>query len=84
MLPYVCMVKTTVYLDEDVVDSLRALSVRRSKPQAELIREALRKFTAAERPPLPEGLGMFDGGHSHTTARRQDILKEAARSGKWP
>jgi predicted transcriptional regulator len=78
------MVKTTVYLDEDIMHSLRALSERRFKPQAELIREALRKFTAAEKPPLPEGLGMFDGGYSDTTARRQEILKGAARSGKWP
>jgi hypothetical protein len=77
------MVKTTVYLDEDVAQSLRALSERCSKPQAELIREALRKFTAAERPPFPEGLGMFDSGYSDTTARRKEILKEAARSGKW-
>jgi predicted DNA-binding protein len=51
------MVKTTVYLDEDVVDSLRALSERRSKPQAELIREALRNSRLPKRPPLPEGLG---------------------------
>jgi predicted transcriptional regulator len=78
------MVKSTVYLDEDVVHSLRALSERRSRPQAELIREALRKFTAAERPPLPEGLGMFDSGYSDTTARRREVLKEAARSGEWP
>ena len=77
------MVKTTVYLDEDVAHCLRALSERHSKPQAELIREALRKFTAAERRRLPEGMGMFDSGHSDTTARRKELLKEAARSGKW-
>lgn len=77
------MVKTTVYLDEDVVQSLKALSERRSKPQAELIREALRKFTAAEKAPLPEGMGMFDSGHSDTTARRKELLKEGARFGKW-
>jgi len=77
------MVKTTVYLDEDIVRSLRVISERRSRPQAELIREALRTFTAGEKPSLPEGMGMFDSGHTDTTARRKHLLRAAARSGRW-
>ena len=77
------MVKTTVYLDNDTVRSLRVMSRRRAKPQAELIREALHRFTSGEKPPLPGGLGMFDSGHSDTTARRKELLKQAARSRKW-
>jgi predicted transcriptional regulator len=77
------MVKTTVYLDDDVVRSLRAIAKRRSKPQAQLIREAIRTYTAAERPPLPAGLGMFDSGHTDTSAERKRILKSAARQGGW-
>ncbi|MBV8846093.1 MAG: ribbon-helix-helix protein, CopG family [Bryobacterales bacterium] len=76
------MVKTTVYLDDDMARSLRLLSERHSKLQAELIREALRRF-AAERPPLPEGMGMFDSGHSDTTLRRKQLLKQAAQRGGW-
>lgn len=83
MLPYVYMVKTTVYLDEDVVRNLQTLSQRYSKPQAELIREALRRFTTAEKPPLPEGMGMFDSGHPDTTIQRKQLLKEVARLGRW-
>ena len=81
-LPYICMVKTTIYLDEDLARSLRAISRQRSRPQAELIREALRKFAGAERPPLPEGMGMFDSGHSDTTAKKKLLLRAAARSGR--
>ena len=77
------MVKTTVYLDEETVRSLRTMSRRRAKPQAELIREALQRFASAEKPPLPEGLGMFDSGHTDTTSRRKELLKQAARSRKW-
>jgi Ribbon-helix-helix protein, copG family len=77
------MVKTTVYLDDDVVRSLRTMSERQSKSQAELIREALGKFTSEERPPLPAGIGLFDSGFSDTTARRKQILKSAARSRRW-
>jgi hypothetical protein len=72
------MVKTTVYLDDDVV---RSLLDRQSKPQAELIREALSNFTAGESSPLPAGMGMFNSGHTDTTAKRKELLKSAARTG---
>jgi predicted transcriptional regulator len=77
------MVKTTVYLDDDVLRSLRTMSQRQSKSQAELIREALQEFTAGVKPPLPAGMGMFDSGYTNTTSRRKELLKSAARSGKW-
>jgi hypothetical protein len=77
------MVKTTVYLEEEDVRSLRAISKRSAKPQAQLIREAIHTFTSAERRPLPAGLGMFDSGHTDTATRRKEILKTAARAGKW-
>ena len=51
------MVKTTVYLDEADVKSLRAMSKRRARPQAELIREAvhdlLERAHATEPPRTP-------------------------------
>lgn len=75
------MVKTTVYLDDEIVAALKTISRRSSKPQAELIREALRAYasSAASSPPLPAGLGMFESGHTDTTARRKELLKQAAR-----
>jgi len=72
------VVKTTIYLDEDLTQSLRVISKRRSRPQAELIREALRKFTVAEKPALPEGMGMFDSGH--TASRRRTPTSIQANS----
>jgi len=78
------MVKTTVYLDEQIVAALRGISKRSAKPQAELIRDALRAFTSTGNPPpLPAGMGMFDSGRTDTTAHRKELLKEAARSRRW-
>lgn len=78
------MVKTTVYLDDEIVAALKGLSKRSAKPQAELIRDALRAFTSADHaPPLPSGMGMYESGHTDTTANRKQLLKEAARSGRW-
>jgi len=77
------MVKTTVYLDDETVRSLRVMSERCARSQAHLIREALQRFTSGEKPPLPAGLGRFDSGRTDTTARRKELLKQAARSRKW-
>jgi hypothetical protein len=78
------MVKTTVYLDDDIVVALKGISKRSAKSQAQLIRDALRVFTAAgSSPPLPVGMGMFDSGHTDTAVRRKDLLRHAARSRRW-
>jgi hypothetical protein len=78
------MVKTTVYLDDETVAALRGLSRRSAKPQAQLIRDALRTFALnGNRPPLPAGLGMFESRHTDTAERRKEILKEAARARQW-
>jgi Ribbon-helix-helix protein, copG family len=78
------MVKTTVYLDDETVAALKGISKRSAKPQAQLIRDAVRTFALSDsRPPLPAGLGMFGSGHTDTSARRKDLLKQAARSRRW-
>ncbi len=73
------MVKTTVYLDDEIVAALKGISKRSAKSQAQLIRDALRAFTrTGNSPPLPAGLGMFDSGHTDTSTRRKELLKQAA------
>jgi predicted transcriptional regulator len=37
------MLRTTVYLDEDIALALRQLAERQDRPQAEIIRDALGK-----------------------------------------
>jgi len=79
-----CMVKTTVYLDDETVAALKGISRRSAKPQAQLIRDAVRAFAlSGNRPPLPAGLGMLESGYVDTSARRKELLKEAARLRQW-
>jgi hypothetical protein len=78
------MVKTTVYLDEETVAALKGISKRSAKPQAQLIRDALRVFTrTGNPPPLPAGMGMFDSGHTDTATRRKELLRQATRARRW-
>ena len=77
------MVKTTVYLDTDVVLSLRRMAESQGRSQAELIRDALQTYTQkTKRPKLP-GIGEFDSGHTDTSSRADEILRRAAKRGRW-
>src|SRR5262245_57682072 len=73
------MVKTTVYLDDETVAALKGISRRSAKPQAQLIRDALRVFTRGGNPPLPAGMGMFDSGHRDTTQNGKGSWRQAPR-----
>jgi len=53
------MVKTTLYLPDELKAKLTRAAVRRGEPEAEVIRKALRKELESERP-RPRG-GLFAG-----------------------
>lgn len=57
------MRKTSVYLTEDEAEGLRQLAAREGRPQAELIREGVRKVIgeAGERPRRFRSLGIGHG-----------------------
>lgn len=63
-MPYVghhtSMRKTSVYLTHDEAEGLRRLAVREGRPQAELIREGIRRVIAdaGERPRVFRSLGV--------------------------
>ena len=77
------MVKTTVYLDDNIALTLRQIAEAQGRSQAELIRDALLNYTRkVKRPKLP-GIGEFDSGHTDSSERADEILKRAAKQGKW-
>ena len=84
MLTYMSMVRTTVYLEEEVALALRHLAAVQGRSQAELIREAVASYTKNARRPLPKGMGMFRSGETDTSERAKDILLDAAKRGEWP
>ncbi len=76
------MVKITVHLDDELALSLRRLAEVEGRSQAELIRAALKNFTSQKVRPMPTGIGEFRSGHSFTSVRAKEILREASRRGK--
>jgi hypothetical protein len=77
------MVKTTIYLDSDVVLALRRMAGSQGCSQAELIRDAIQiHLRKAQRPKLP-GVGEFDSGHTDTSGRADQLLTRTAKRGGW-
>ena len=77
------MTKTTVYLDSDLAVTIRQLAAHEGRPQAELIRAALADYAKRRKRPAIPGLGEFDSGHSDTSVKAEEILRRAAKRGKW-
>lgn len=70
------MRKTSVYLTDDEAEGLRRLAVREGRPQAELIREGVRKVIAEieTQPRTFRSLGAGRGGGSKSATWTSDEL----------
>ena len=80
------MIRTTVYLDEHVAVALRHRALVEKRSQAELIRDALRRYiedtqVEMERPPIV-GIGKYRSGRSDVSERSETFLREAARKSR--
>ena len=76
------MVRTTVYLEEDMVVELRHRAEAEKRSQAEIIRDAIRRYledtSGFERPPIA-GVGSYSSGRSDVSKRAEELLRERAR-----
>lgn len=73
------MKRTTVFLDESLERRLKQRARREGKSFAQCVREAVAAYVASPVPRprgLPAWVGMFDSGHTDTSARVDEILAE--------
>ncbi len=70
------MKRTTIYFDPELEALLKAETIRRHQPMAELIREAVREYIVHTRSAPPPGAGAFASGRSDTADRSEEILTE--------
>ena len=81
------MKRTTIYLEPELEAQLKAETLRRGQPMAELVREAVRDFLTRSKPSAPPGAGAFASGRADTAERAEEILAEtgfgaASRAGR--
>jgi len=77
------MTRTTVYLDQEVALALRQLAAVRGRSQAELIRDALARYTRKAARPAAKGIGKYRSGEPDVALHAKEILATAARRGRW-
>lgn len=70
------MRRTTVYLEPETDVLLKGEALRRKKPVAELIREALDTYVRRTGARLPPGIGEFHSGHRDTAERAEELLQQ--------
>lgn len=75
MLPYVVVIKTTVYLPEELKRRLAKVAQRRGVAEAELIRESIHRLVRGE-PPVRPRFPLFASGDERLAER---VDKELAR-----
>ena len=73
------MLRTTVFLDPATRARLRSLARRKGMTQAGVLREAIARYEAQEKPAgLPPGIGEFRSGDPATASRTKVILRRTA------
>jgi len=70
------MRRTTIYLETETDLLLKQEAIRRKRPVAELIREALDGYVHRTRSRLPPGVGAFDSGFRDTAEHAEEILRQ--------
>lgn len=75
------MRRTTVYLDPELEVQLKLEALRRGRPMAELLREALRTYLGGAAGTPPPGGGAFRSGHRDTADRLDEALEELSFGG---
>lgn len=73
MVPYMAMQKTTVYLPDDLKQSLERTAAEARRSEADIIREGVRLAIEASYPPQPHS-GAYEGGSPDVSERANDLL----------
>jgi predicted transcriptional regulator len=74
------MLKTTVYLDEEILLILRGLADAEQRSQADIIREALQRYLQQIQAPnsnLPSGIERYHSGRSDVSQRAKELFQQA-------
>jgi hypothetical protein len=70
------MKRTTIYLEPELEVLLKLEVLRRGRPMAELVREAVKAYVTSEPRRAPPGAGAFASGLADTAERAEDALRE--------
>jgi hypothetical protein len=73
------VVKTTVYLEADAYDRLKAIARREGRTAADLVREAVTRYAGRRGNPKPRSLGAGRSGIGDLSERSEELLRGMAK-----
>ena len=76
------MVRTTVYLDPETALAIRQLAVVRGRSQAELIRDAITRYTKRTVRPTAKGIGKYRSGEPDVAQRAKGHSRRRGQA-RW-
>ena len=81
MAPCVAVIKTTMYLREEVYRRLKAIAREQNRPAAEVIREALAEYVSEHetKRSRPKSLGAVHSVHGDLSERAEELLAGLGR-----
>lgn len=74
MVRCMAMIKTTVYLPDQLKAELERTAAETRRSEAEIIREGIELAIARHTPPAPQ-MGLFDSGDPHFAERVDELLE---------
>jgi hypothetical protein len=69
------MKRTTIYFEPELEALLKAETIRRNRPMAEIVREAVRDYIVRTSPAPPPGAGEFASGADDTGEESERALE---------
>lgn len=78
------MLKTTLYLPEDLQRELRDAARREDRPQSELVREALGAYLRGRARPRPRSIGMLEDTELSSGEAKRWVRERWERQAKAP
>ena len=70
------MKRTTIYLEPELEVLLKLEVLRRKRPMAEIVREAVHAYVTREPRKAPPGAGAFSSGRTDTAEKAEDVLAD--------
>jgi len=76
------MIKTTISIEPEIMESFRLIASEQKRNQTELIREALRIYIQRLSRPKPKGIGCYHSGRSDVSEKAEELIRQSVRETK--
>ena len=74
----------TIQLDPVTSEAVQELANEQQRSADEVVREAVSAYVRSATTSLPQGIGKYHSGRGDVSTQARQILRDAAKDGRWP